>query len=436
MRSGGATAWIVSIGTELTLGRALDTNANWLAGRLAELGYRATRFVVVPDDEPAIRAALYEAAEHAELVMATGGLGPTEDDLTRGALAAAAGVPLVLDEVSLEQMRAFFARRGRVMPEANRVQAYIPQTGTALANACGTAPGIRMVLKGTPCYVMPGVPFEMRAMFDGLVAPELRERSRGAVLRTRELRTYGLPESTLGERIADLMRPGGRVTVGTSAGYGLITIRLSAAAADPAQADALLDETEAELRRRLGAVVYGRDSDTLAGVVGRLLESRGRTVATGESCTGGLIAKLLTDTPGSSRYFRGGIVAYANDAKERVLGVSPTDLASHGAVSAVVARAMATGAARALGADYGLGVTGIAGPEGGSAEKPVGLVYIGHCGPRGADAVEYRFGGDAPREAIRLRAAWAALDWVRQDLLGDAAPAPDGPIHCCDSGGR
>lgn len=437
MMSQVATAWVLSIGTELTLGRSLDTNANWLAARLAELGYCPVRFVVIPDDEPSIRDTFVEAARRADLVVATGGLGPTEDDLTRHALASAAGLPLITDAVSLEQMRVFFERRGRVMPERNRVQALIPQTGAALPNACGTAPGIRLTLHGTPCYVLPGVPFEMRAMFDAVVAPELRGRSAGAVVLTRELRTYGLPESTLGEQIADLMQPTGRVTVGTSAGYGLITVRLSVAASDRPEADALLDETEAEVRRRLGPVVFGRGADTLAGAVGRLLVSRGQTVATAESCTGGLVATLLTDVPGSSAYFRGGIVAYANEAKERLLGVSAADLQAHGAVSEEVARTMAAGAAHALDADFALGVTGIAGPTGGSPDKPVGLVFIGMYGPEGVKAAGYRFGSDTPREAIRLRAAWTALDGLRRDLLGTGAAGGDpGPVHHRGGGGR
>jgi nicotinamide-nucleotide amidase len=414
-------AWVISIGTELTLGQTPDTNAGWLAGQVAELGIRTERCVTVPDDAPATRQVLLQAAETCDLILVTGGLGPTIDDVTRQALAEAAGVPLELDPASLERLRAFFAALGRDLPEGNKVQALIPRGGVALPNACGTAPGVRIDLHGTPCYALPGVPFEMRSMFEREVAPQLRGVSQGAILLTRRLHTFGLPESIVGQRIADLMQPGRNPEVGTAAQSGLISVRITATGATRPDAQARMEEAEAEVRRRLGEAVFGRDDDTLAGAVGTLLVASGQTLSTAESCTGGLIGSLLTDVPGASRYYRGGVVAYANDAKVELLGISPDELAEHGAVSRPVARALATGAARAFGTGYGLSTTGVAGPTGGSPDKPVGLVFIGLHTPEETTAHECRFGSDLPRAAIRLRAAHAALNLLRLRLLRPGA---------------
>lgn len=414
-------AWVISIGTELTLGQTVDTNGAWLAARLAELGIRTLRHVTVADEAEPIRDVLLQAAEAADVVLVSGGLGPTDDDLTRQALAAAVGTPLELHAPSLERLRAFFAARNRVMPERNAMQAMIPRGGRALPNACGTAPGLQIVLHGTPCYVLPGVPYEMEAMFTSEVVPELRAAARGAVLISRRLHVFGPGESEIGQRIADLMQRGRNPEVGTTADVGVVGIRINVAA--PAQGAALeqLDAAEAEVRRRLGTAVFGRDDDTLAGVVGRGLAEQKATLATAESCTGGLIGKLITDVPGSSRYYLGGFVCYANETKERFLGVAADDLQRHGAVSGVVARSLAEGAARATGASHALAVTGIAGPTGGTPDKPVGLVFIGVRSPVGTDTHESRFGHDAQRGFIRLRAARTALNLLRLALLGGAA---------------
>ncbi len=407
------TAWIVSIGTELALGQTVDTNSAWLAQRLLRLGFRPTHHATVTDDEADIAAALRQAAGAADLVLVTGGLGPTADDLTRPALAAVAEVPLEEHAPSLDQIRAFFAARGREMPPANVVQALIPRGARALPNPVGTAPGIAITLGRTPCYALPGVPLEMRAMFTAAVEPELRARAAGGVLLCRKLNTFGLGESELGARIADLMTRGRNPEVGTTAGYGVVGVRIYAAGADEAEAQRLLADTEAELRARLGDLVFGVDDETLAQVVGRQLRALGRTIGAAESCTGGMIAAALTDVPGSSAYFRGGAVTYANEAKTAILGV-PTDLlAQHGAVSAPVAEAMAVGAAARFGTDYALAVTGIAGPAGGTPDKPVGLVFIALRTPAQNTVREFRFGHDAPRDVIRQRATHAALNLLR-----------------------
>jgi nicotinamide-nucleotide amidase len=264
---------------------------------------------------------------------------------------------------------------------------------------------------------MPGVPFEMRAMFTREVAPQLRETTHGAVLLSRRLHTCGLGESDIGARLQDLMQRGRNPEVGTTAEFGIVGIRVNAAAGTRAAAEAGLEEAEREIRRRLGELVLGRDDDTLASAVGVLLVAAHQTLSTAESCTGGMIGSLLTDVPGSSRHYRGGVVAYVNEAKTNLLGVTPALLAEHGAVSEPVARAMAEGAALAFGTGYGISVTGIAGPDGGTALKPVGLVYIGLRTPSGATVQECRFGADSPRAAIRIRAARSALNLLRLNLL-------------------
>jgi nicotinamide-nucleotide amidase len=410
-------AAILSIGSELALGRVIDTNAPWLAARCAALGIRTVRQLTVADDRAPLRTALAHAVVDVDVLLITGGLGPTDDDLTRQALADAAGQPLVDDPASRAQIAAFFARRNRDMPPQNTVQALRPASATPIENTCGTAPGIRMALGSVAVFALPGVPFEMHAMFEREVAPVLAAAARGAVLRSRDLHTYGVPEPEVGARLADLMQRGRNPEVGTSADLGVITVRINAAADTPAAADDLLDAAEAEVRHRLGSAVYGRDGATLAAAVGAALVARGRTLATAESCTGGLIGQLLTETPGSSAYYVGGIVSYANEIKQNLLGVASDVLATHGAVSEPVAAAMARGARAACGADYAVAVTGIAGPGGGTTEKPVGLVCIGLATPNAVDAATYHFGSDPPRHAIRLRAARMALHRVRQALL-------------------
>ena len=412
-------AWIIAVGTELTLGQTVDTNSAWLGRQLAELGIRTTRHLTVPDELEPVRDAVTQAAGGADVIIVTGGLGPTADDLTRQAVAAAAGDDLVQDAVSLEQMRAFFVERGRPMPEPNLVQALRPRSATALPNTCGTAPGIAIELYGTPCYVLPGVPSEMEAMFAREVAPRLAAAARGGVLLYRRVQTFGLPESELGARLGELMARGRNPEVGTTASVGVIGVRINSFGDTRAAAQRLADETEAEVRRRLGDAVFATGDTTLAAAVGQLLLARGATLAVAESCTGGLIAKELTDVPGSSAYFAGGVVAYANALKTSLVGVDAALLAADGpgAVSAPVAEALAVGVRRVAGTTFGIGMTGIAGPTGGSDEKPVGLVFIGVATPGGARVERFLFGGSHGRELIRERAARTALNLLRLTLL-------------------
>ncbi len=410
-------AWIVSLGTELTLGQTVDTNASWLARQLAAVGLRCAEMRTVSDDLAPIVNTLRAAAAQARVVLVSGGLGPTDDDLTRDGLAQAAGVETELCPRSLETIRAFFATRGREMPDRNRVQAMIPVGARAIDNTCGTAPGVRMKLGNAEIFALPGVPFEMKEMFRRDVAPVIRAIGGGAALLSRTIRTYGLPESTVGEKLRDLMTRGRNPEVGTTANLGEIGVRINAAAPSAPAAEQLLDQTEAQIRTRLGSAVYGRDADTLASAVGALLRARSATLALAESCTGGLIGALLTDTAGSSDYFLGGVISYANAAKQALLGVRAETLETHGAVSEPTAIEMAAGARDRLGADFAISVTGIAGPGGGSPEKPVGLVYVGLAAADGVTAKPYQIGAASPRDVIRNWAARAALNELRRRLL-------------------
>lgn len=410
-------AWIIATGTELTQGHTVDVNSAWLAEQLAGLGLRTERIVVIGDDLEVLCAVLQQATRSTDVLLLTGGLGPTADDLTRQALARLAGVPLALDPECLAHLREYFARRGREMPEANRVQALVPRGATVLPNRCGTAAGLALRLGGAWCFALPGVPFEMRAMFADEVAPRLSVAARGRCLRTRRLKTCGRGEAEIGELLRDLMTPGRNPEVGLTAELGIISIRITAAAPVREEADTLLAAAEREIVRRLGNAVFGGEGDTLASVGGKLLAETGQTLCTAESCTGGLLGKLLTDVPGSSAYYRGGVIAYADEIKRRWLAVPGELLEAHGAVSAAVAEKMADGARAAWGTTHALSITGVAGPGGGTAAKPVGLVYIGLAAPGGTATHEYRFGADAPRDVIRARSAITALNLLRLELL-------------------
>ena len=420
----GMNAITISIGTELTSGQTVDTNAAWLSQRLAEIGVPVLMHVTAPDELECIRGEIERACELAEVVLVSGGLGPTEDDLTRQALAAAMGVGLELRTEFVEQIRAFFVARGRGMPEANVVQARFPVASEAIANTCGTAPGIRAALKRATVFVMPGVPREMQEMFRRDVLPILAPRAGQAVLLNKVLWCYGAGESDIGQIIGDLMQRGRNPMVGTTAQQTVIGVRIHAHGRTRSEGQRLLDEVAAEVRRRLGILVFGEDEDTLSDAVARLLTRQGKTVSTAESCTAGLVAKSLTDVAGSSTYFLEGVVTYSNQAKTRLLGVPGELIARHGAVSRPVAEAMAANCRRLSGSDYAIGVTGIAGPTGGTPAKPVGLVYIGVADEKGCQVSEHRLGEQLTRGEVRDRAGKAALNRLRLRLLGADAGSP------------
>lgn len=412
-------AIIISCGTELTTGQCVDTNSAWLSAQLTPLGIHVVEHVTVGDDVTYLTAAMRRAFDAANLVIITGGLGPTLDDITREAIADALGVRLEESAEAGKQIRTFFERWQRPMPDSNRRQAMIPRGCELIPNSRGTAPGIRYVHGARSLYAFPGIPAEMQAMFNASVLPQLNYASGDARTESARLLCFGINEAKLGEMLSDLMQRGRNPSVGTTASQAIISVRVLAEGTSAEETRTLLKADVDEIRRRLGRVVFGAEDDTLEGVVARLLSDRGRTIATAESCTGGLLAKRLTDISGSSSYFLRGYVTYADAAKVDLLAV-PADLISqHGAVSEPVAGAMALGCRNAAVSDYALSITGIAGPTGGSPpEKPVGLVYIGLARETGVETLRVLCGDHLTRDEVRDRSCKIALNLLRLRLLG------------------
>lgn len=416
--AGVMDAVILSIGTELATGQLIDTNAAWLSAELTRLGVRVVRHVTVGDDLAHIRAEIIQAIGEAEVTIITGGLGPTPDDLTRHALAEAIVQPLEENAQALEQIRGLFERWQRPMPKSNRIQAMIPCACDVIPNKRGTAPGIWYRHDDTELFALPGVPAEMKAMFDATVSPALGVLTGGACCRETCLACFGISEAKIGELLGDLMGRDRNPLVGTTASHGIIRVRIIAYSKDESEAERLASADETEIQRRLGRAVFGEGDDTLELAVARLLVQHGKTIATAESCTGGLLAKRLTDVPGSSAYFMRGYVTYSNSAKSNLLDVSPELIASEGAVSESVARAMASGCRTAAESDLALATTGIAGPAGGNPPvKPVGLVYVALAISTGVEIKRLDLGEHLDREGIRDRACSAALNMLRLHLL-------------------
>lgn len=411
------TCAILSIGTEITRGELVNTNAAWLAASLTDLGFEVLEQATVNDDEPRIVATIERLAKSARVVVSTGGLGPTTDDLTTSAVAKALGVPLERDAASLDHIRRRFERVGRTMSPSNEKQADFPRGASVLANPIGTAPGFEVTLpgaNGARAFFMPGVPREMQRMFEEQVTPRIRELSPNDSHQIR-LRTFGMPESVVGEKLAGIeasfRSASGGVTIGYRAHFPEIEVKVLAHGKDKPDAHDIASRAAAEVRSRLAEVLYGEGEDTFPGVVGRALRTRGWTLAVAESCTGGLVGHLLTREAGASDYLLLDAVTYANSAKQAVLGVDEDALRGHGAVSAEVASRMAEGARRVSGADVALAITGIAGPTGGTETKPVGLVYLAVATPKGTVVKERQF-QYADRTLIQTIAAYAGLALV------------------------
>jgi nicotinamide-nucleotide amidase len=412
----------ISVGTELLLGQITDTNATYMSRRLAEIGQNVHYRTTVGDNQERIVACIRRALERADVVVLCGGLGPTSDDLTREAMAEACGRGMWRDPASEDAIRAIFEARRIPMAEMNLKQADVPDGAEAIPNSCGTAPGVSMEYEGKLLFAVPGVPSEMRAMMDQSVIPALVERGLAGVetIVSRVLRVMGLGESTCARLVQDLLLEQQNPTVAPLAGNGEVTLRITAKAASEAEARRMIASLESEIRARLGSYVYGADEENLEQVVVRTLIDHGLTLATAESCTGGLIGCRITDVSGSSECYLGGVVSYSNETKMELLGVDRLILEQSGAVSREVAEAMAVGVRRRLGADIGVSATGIAGPGGGSEGKPVGLVYIGLARDDDVSVTEHRFGQD--RLGNKHRTSQAALDLIRRMLIGSSPP--------------
>ncbi|HWQ73077.1 MAG TPA: competence/damage-inducible protein A [Desulfitobacteriaceae bacterium] len=407
---------IISTGTELVLGQTLNTNTHYLGKQLSDFGFNVLYHTIVGDDSASLENVLRQALKRADLIVTTGGLGPTADDLTKELVAKVLDLEMTLDNYSLERIKGYFAARKREMPRSNEKQAYFPRSARILPNDYGTAPGAIVRKNAKTVVILPGPPFEMQPMFEEYVIGELQRiiGPGSKLLKTRILKVFGMTESAIEEVLGELMN-NVNPAITLAAKRTEIHIRIVTCEADKQEAEKTLDAAESLIRSRLGTKVFARDEETMVGIVGEALKSRGLKIATAESCTGGLIGAALTREAGSSEFYLGGVVSYANSLKEGLLGVQAATLQAVGAVSAEVAEEMAAGILGRSGADIAISVTGLAGPDGGSDLKPVGLVYIGFASAQGVEARKFQFYGG--RETIRQLSVTAALNWVRQYML-------------------
>ena len=408
-------AAILSTGDELTTGRIVDTNSSWIADKLFEIGVELVGVLTVGDHGDRLAWAWRRGLELADVVISTGGIGPTADDLTSEVVAQVLGVPLVEDAESAARIRKMFEALGREMPLNNLKQALMPRGATIIPNAFGTAPGYRVAHGGKHLVVLPGVPREMKPMMEETVLPWLTAlRGGDEVYVGRTFQTFGLTESGLDEMVAGAVDPTeGRVSFRAS--FPEVSLRV-VVHGRPAEAEARLQTLAARIRERIGAFVYGEGKTTMEEVVGGLLRDRRLTIALAESCTGGLVTHRLTNVPGSSTYVLGTAVTYADAAKRQLLGVRPETLQAHGAVSEETAAEMAAGARRTFGADLAVAITGIAGPDGGTPDKPVGTVCFALASQSGVVTRRYQLWGT--RDWVKLLASQVALDWIRRHALG------------------
>lgn len=414
-------AEILTVGTELLLGDILNTNAQYLARELARMGIPVHYQSTVGDNPERLRRTLAQALERSDIILTSGGLGPTKDDLTKETICSLLEQPLALHEPSLAWIRTYFARTGRTMSANNEKQAMLPVGCTVFANAVGTAPGCGIEKGGKHILMLPGPPRELVPMFETGARAYLRQFTQGTIV-SRNLRVFGIGESTLEGYVNDLVDLA-NPSCALYAKEGEVLIRVTAMASDAGAAERLLEPLVGQLRQRLGDFIYGEEADSLEQVVVEQLRRHGKTVATAESCTGGLVAEKITRIPGASEIFSYGVCTYANEAKTRELGVSAKLLATQGAVCEQVAMQMAAGARERAGADIGVGVTGIAGPGGGSAEKPVGLVYIALADRERVWGQKLLLGrGGAERDHVRNLTSLHVLDLIRRYLSAQ----PDG----------
>ena len=411
-------AEIVATGTELLLGETLNTSVHFLTGKLSSLGIEVDYHTTVGDNSERLEQVLRQAIERTDLLVTTGGLGPTVDDLTKELVAKVLDIKMELDPSSLEQIKQFFGRRKAPMPLNNEKQAYFPQNSKILPNPIGTAPGAIIEKNGKTVIILPGPPFEMTPMFNTYVWPELQKNidPNAERMNERVLKVFGMGESAIEEVLADLMSLT-NLSMSLLAKRAEMHIRLVARSSRKmsTEADEVLNRAEEEIRRRLGNKVFGRDQETMIGIVGQLLKNQQLTIATAESCTGGLLGASLTQEPGSSGFYLGGVISYSNSLKQGLLGVNEESLLKYGAVSEEVASEMAEGIRSKVGADLAISTTGIAGPGGGTDQKPVGLVYVGLATAKGVQVEKIQLYGE--RESVRQLTVQAALNRVRVHML-------------------
>ncbi len=423
------TASLLTVGDELLIGQTVNTNAAWIGEQLSAHGITVRRAATVSDEAADIRDELRRALAASDVVILTGGLGPTHDDITKKAVADELGRPLVFRDDLFAELRAKFEARGRPMAERNRVQAEVPGGFEALPNPVGTAPGLWFEDAATGCAiaVLPGVPNEMRTLMQASVLPRLVERRGDASTLQKTLLTVGVGESDLADALGDYAdRLGPDLHLAFLPRYGVIRLRITASGATRAEAEARLADFERIVRARAGAFLFGEGDDLLEAAVGRMLTERGLTLATAESCTGGLLADRITNVPGASAYFCGGVVVYGNAQKVSLLEVDEALLREHGAVSEAVAGQLAEGVRARLSTDLGVSTTGVAGPGGGTPEKPVGTVWIGYADEHGSYAVRLQLAKD--RLLNKRLSITAALNLVRRQLLRRDARAA-APLH-------
>ena len=409
-------AEIINIGDELLIGQVVNTNASWLASEMNKAGISVVQITTIADDDHAIKTALDHAAERAQIIIVSGGLGPTKDDITKKSLAEYFNSEMVFDEGTFENVKKIFAARHYQVTEVNKMQALIPEKCIPLQNSNGTAPGMWFEKDDKVFVSLPGVPYEMKALFSEEVLGRLAQRFEMGAIVHKTIMTTGVGESFLASKIKDWENSlPSHIKLAYLPQPGIVRLRLSAKGPDKQALKQELNQLTEALKQIVPEVIFGYDDILLEEAVGKLLKEKGKTVATAESCTGGYLAHLITSIPGSSDYFLGSIISYSNDVKMNQLGVSSNDLENHGAVSQEVIEQMATGARERLKTDYALATSGIAGPDGGTEEKPVGTVWISLAGPDGVISQRFHFGEHRGRN-IR-RSALAALNMLRMELI-------------------
>lgn len=408
------SAEIIAIGSELLTPEKTDTNSLWLTEKLNEIGIEVKLKTIVGDDRLRLEETIRDAVRRSEIVITTGGLGPTEDDITREISARAIGRELVFHEYLVEDLRERFRRWGREMPEINKRQAFVIENARILPNPNGSAVGMSVEFGEKFLIVLPGPPRELKPMFVDHVLPQLKAAVGEIYVKRRILRVAGMGESAVDEAIAPIYKSYENVQTSILFNKTEIELQLIAQSDDEAQAEKTLDELAAEIRKKLGAAVFASNGELMEEIIGKLLSETGKTLSIAESCTGGLIGERITDVAGSSKYFIEGAITYANEAKIKSLGVAPEIIDEHGAVSAETAEAMARGMRGKSGTDYAISVTGIAGPAGGSEEKPVGTVFVGYADAEKTKSIKMILPGD--RYLIRWRASQAALDYLRRQI--------------------